>query len=192
MLLTYDDNAKTFIFDIEQPMDDVMDFSDLIEVHINIPGGISSFARAYAIAKYFERGSANVVNHVHAGATQFQREGLDKKLRLAIDTAERMIAQAASDFEVGDMPEDMLEVIQAGSQSTINACQHFLEASDEVIQGHLFLDQLHITETSGTAHFSLPGVGETMVEVQFTMTMPKIETEMERALVEREGVSQLH
>lgn len=192
MLLTYDDNAKTFIFDIEQPMEDVMDFSDLIEVHINIPGGISSFARAYAIAKYFERGSSNVINHVHAGATQLDRDSLNKKLHLAIENAEDMIAQAASDYEVGDMPEDMLELIQTGSQSTITSCQHFLEASDEVIQNNLFLDQLHITETSGTALFSLPGVGDNLVEVQFTMTMPKIETEMERALVEREGVSQLH
>lgn len=192
MLLTYDDNAKIFIFDLEHPMEDVMDFADLIEVQINIPGGISSFPRAYAIAKIFERSSNSVINHVHGIASKIHRESLDKKLRETIDNAENMITQAQEDHANDDMPEDMLELISTGSQSTIDACHHFMEAPEEEIQNSLFLHEMHICETGGIAFFSLPGVGDSVVRVDFTMTMPKIETDIERAMVEREAAAQLH
>ncbi len=192
MLLTYDDNAKIFIFDLEHPMEDVMDFADLIEVQINIPGGLSSFPRAYAIAKIFERSSNSVINHVHGVASKVDRESLDRKLRETIDSAQQMMGQAEDDHKEGEMPEDMYDLIVNGNQSTIDACHHFLEASEEDIQGNLFLHELHISESGGQAYFSLPGVGESVVKVEFTMSMPKIETEIERAMVEREAVALLH
>lgn len=192
MLLTYDDTTKIFFFDLEHPMEDVMDFADIIEVQINIPGGISSFPRAYAMAKIFERSANSVINHVHSIASKINREILDIKLHEVISNAESMMSQAESDSTEGDMPEEMFDVIINGSKSTIDACHHFMEASEEEIQNNLFLHEMQITETGGIAFFSLPGVGDSVVRVDFTMTMPKIETDIERAMVEREAAAQLH
>ncbi len=192
MQLTYDDTTRKFIFDVESPLDDVLDFSDYIEVSIDVEGGLSAFPRAYAIAKYFERGINNIVTTTMDAVQHFDEHALRHKLIDVMRQAEEFIAQSDAESANGNMPDDMREVITEGSHLCIEACTTYLEIERDELLDQLHIIELQLKNSSGMACFTLPGIPENLLFVPFTFNVPDISTEIQKAMIERESIVSLH
>jgi hypothetical protein len=192
MQLTYDDTTRKFIFDIESPLEDVLDLSDYIEVSIDVEGGIGAFPRAYSIAKYFERGIDNIVTSTMDAIQHFDEHELRKKMIDVMRQSEEFIAQSDAEHANGNMPDDMREVITEGSHLCIEACTTYLEMPRDELLDKLHIIELQLKDASGNACFTLPGIPENLLFVPFTFNIPDISTEIQRAMVQRESAGSLH
>lgn len=187
MQLAYDDETNSFQFAIENPCEIDAD----IEVDVQLEGGLNQFKRAYSIAKFMSATSSDMIGALYDAAQEFDLAQVRKNLRKTIKEAEEFQVESRDEMEAGKMPDSLYVMINESITSTCTAGRKYLRSNRESIQDLLFMSEIFIKGNMGLANFSLPHIGDALVSIEFSLTVPVNEM-VDDAMAEKVGAVTLH
>lgn len=194
MQLTYDDEERVFGFTLDNPVT----LGEEIDFFITLPQGLSGFARAYSISKYFEE-SSGFAGSLYSATEALQVEPLREELKKSILSSRQYIDTARSDYDSGAIPESVFTMLTEDALRAIESAESFMVKDRDTLIEKLVLVSVDLEEDAarkgfiiGHGGFSLPGVGEILITAPFTFTLTSLGEREEQAMVEKTAQKTIH